>query len=173
MKIIILSGKARSGKNVVSELLEEKLIEKEKNATSISYAFYLKIYAKKIIKWDLSEDTKPRSFLQSIGDLVKDIDNNFLIRRLLEDIEVYNNYYDTLIITDARFKNEIEEIKKRYDTVVINVFRNNSDLTETQKSHNTETSLDDYNEYDYVIDNNGTLEELKEKIDRIVEDIKW
>ena len=91
MQIIILSGKAESGKNKVASIIEENL--KDKKVITISYAFYLKEYAKKILKWDGLEDTKPRTFLQEIGDYVKEIDKNFLINRLLQDIEVYKKYF--------------------------------------------------------------------------------
>lgn len=49
MKIIILTGKARSGKNQVASIIEKNL---DKNAITISYAYYLKEYAKNILNWD-------------------------------------------------------------------------------------------------------------------------
>ena len=72
MKIIILSGKAQSGKNKVASIIENNL--KDKKVITISYASYLKEYAKNILKWDGNESTKPRTFLQEIGDYVKTIE---------------------------------------------------------------------------------------------------
>ena len=40
-------------------------------------------------------------------------------------------------------------------------------LTETEKQHVTETALDNYNEYDYVINNDGSIEELESKLSEI------
>ena len=48
-KIFILSGKARSGKDVCATLLEN--LYKEKKVIKISYAYYLKNYLKKIGIW--------------------------------------------------------------------------------------------------------------------------
>ena len=62
----------------------------------------------------------------------------------------------------------IEETK-----TVIHVSRNQTNLTEKQKIHKTEISLDEYQNYDYDIKNNGTIEELKIKIIKILEEIKW
>lgn len=171
MKIIIISGKARSGKNEIASILKNKLKEK---TIIISYASYLKEYAKEIIGWDGNEESKPRTFLQQIGDLVKEIDSDFLINRIIEDIEVYKNYFTNIIISDARFVNEIEKIKNKYEEVItIHVEGLDSDLTEEQKKHNTETSLDEYNNYDFIIKNDGDLYSLENKINNILEELSW
>lgn len=170
MKIIILSGKARSGKNEVANILKNKLKGK---TVIIAYASYLKMYAHEIIGWDLDENNKPRTFLQEIGDLVKEIDQKFLINRILEDIEVYKNYFDNIIISDARFVHEIEDVRNKYDSIVIRINGRDNDLTSIQKHHNTETSLDDYNDYDYEIDNDGDLKDLENKIVEILKEVDY
>lgn len=172
MKIIILSGKAQSGKNKVASIIENNL--KDKKVITISYASYLKEYAKNILKWDGNENTKPRTFLQEIGDYVKTIDNKFLINRLLQDIEVYKNYFDVIIISDARFIEEINCIKEKYENVsVINIKGRENSLNNMEKNHITETALDEYNLYDFKIENKGSIEELEQKIKNIIEVIKW
>lgn len=40
-------------------------------------------------------------------------------------------------------------------------------LTEKEKQHITETALDNYNDYDYVINNDGSIEELESKLSEI------
>lgn len=169
-KIYIISGKASTGKNTVADIIKEK--ENDKTII-IAYASYLKEYAKNILNWDGSEDSKPRTFLQELGDLVKEIDPMFLVNRIIEDIEVYKHFYNNIIISDARFAFEIENIKDKYSTCVIRVNGKDSMLTETEKMHNTETSLDDYNDYDYVINNNDTIDSLRNNVYEILEDKKW
>lgn len=169
-KIYIISGKASAGKNTVADIIKEK--ENDKTII-IAYASYLKEYAKNILNWDGSEDSKPRTFLQELGDLVKEIDPMFLVNRIIEDIEVYKHFYNNIIISDARFAFEIENIKDKYSTCVIRVNGKDSMLTETEKMHNTETSLDDYNDYDYVINNNDTIDSLRNNVYEILEDKKW
>ena len=64
------------------------------------------------------ETNKPRSLMQDFGqNLLRKINPNFLIDRLLEDIEVFSYFYDIIIITDARMKDEIIIPKKRYNNV--------------------------------------------------------
>lgn len=156
-KIYILSGKAKSGKNLVSKMILEYY--QNKKCIELSYAYSLKEYVKNITGWNGEEKEKPRDFLQSLGiDLLKKIDSNFLINRVCQDIEVYSYFYDVLIITDARLKEEIEIPKNKFENVtVIRIERNSTEngLNEIQKQHITETALDHYHEFDYVICNDN------------------
>lgn len=167
VKIIILSGKAGSGKSTIANILKSKL-----NKTIVlSYASYLKEIAKNVLSWNGEENTKPRDFLQQVGvELIKNqIDDKLLINRVIEDIKVYSYFYDYIIISDARFIDEINLIKDNFDNVkVIHVVSDNDNLTKEQKKHSTETSLDNFNDYDYEIYNDLNLDNLNRKIESIV-----
>ena len=156
-KIFILSGKAKSGKNYVADIISDYY----KNSVQISYAYYLKQYIKKITNWDGKEETKPRDLLQSLGiDLIKKIDKELLIRRVMEDIKVYSYFFDVIIVTDARLKEEVDIPKKLFKCITIRINGKDNDLTQKQKNHITEIDLDGY-KFDYVIDNiNNTKDEV-------------
>ena len=148
-KIFILSGKAKSGKNYVADIISNYY----KNSIQISYAYYLKQYVKKITNWNGLEETKPRDLLQSLGiDLIKKIDKELLIRRVMEDIKVYSYFFDVIIVTDARLKEEVNIPKQLFKCITIRINGKENDLTIEQKNHITETDLDDY-KFDYVINN--------------------
>lgn len=169
IKIIIISGKAKSGKNLIANIIKNNIYNKK--TIILAYAFYLKEYAKNISSWDGNENNKPRTLLQELGiELIKNkIDENLLIRRMLEDIEIYSYFFDIVIISDARFANEINVIKDKYeDVITIHVDGIENDLTDEQRSHITENALDNYDKYDYIIKNNGTKKDLEEKIDMIM-----
>lgn len=171
-KIYILTGKAGSGKNVAASIIKEYYEQNNVKAIELAYASYLKEYIKKITNWDGNEQTKPRELLQQLGvELIKNnIKKNLLIERITDDIKVYSYFFDVIIITDARFEEEIEEIKKISDKVtVINIEGKENNLTEQQKKHITETALNDYNKYDYKIENKESKEILKRKIYEILE----
>ena len=172
-KIIILTGKAQSGKNISANIIKEYYEKKNKKTVILAYAKYLKDYAKEIINWDGKEETKPRELLQQLGvELIKNqIDENMLINRIKEDIKVYQYFFDIIIISDARFETEIEEIKKENKVTVIKIEGKQNNLTLEQQNHITETALDNYNKYDYIIENTKTLEELKNHIEKIMEEI--
>lgn len=166
-KIFILSGKAKSGKNYVADIISDYY----KNSIQISYAYYLKQYVKKISNWDGLEETKPRTLLQSLGiDLIKKIDKELLIRRVMEDIKVYSYFFDVIIVTDARLKEEIIIPKNLFDCITIRINGKDNDLTLEQKNHITETDLDNY-KFDYII-NNIDIDKTKEEVLKILGGIK-
>lgn len=165
--IFVLSGKAKSGKNLIADKIENYY--KNKRCIQISYAFYLKNYVKNIYDWNGSEEEKPRELLQKIGiDLIKNkIDSNLLIRRVCEDIKVYSYFYDIIIITDARLKDEIEIPKRLFNNVVtirIDSIYYDKKMTIEQMNHITETNLDNYDKFDYIINDFDKLEEILSKI---------
>lgn len=153
-KIIILSGKAGSGKSSVASI-----IKKYKKCIILSYASYIKEIAKNVLSWDGSEENKPRDFLQQFGDVIKNINSNLLINRMIEDIKMYSYFYDLIVISDARFINEIENIKTNFKNVYsINIYGRDNNLTSNQKKHITETALDNYDKYDYKLKNDLNIE---------------
>lgn len=175
IKIYILSGKSGSGKTQVADYIIDNYNKKNMKAVNLYYAYYLKDYAKRILGWDGSEETKPRDFLQQVGSelIKKHVNKNLVTSRLLDDIEVFSYFYDVIVISDARFIDEINLVKEKYSNAIsINIIRNKeNDLNELEKKHDTETSLDNFNDYDYVINNDSTLENLKEKVDTLVSEV--
>ena len=177
MKVYVISGKARHGKDTVALDIKEIYENKRLKVINLAYGSYIKEYAKKISNWDGAEETKPRELLQELGtDIIrKKIDNDFFVRRICEDIKVYSYYFDIITISDARFPNEMEWPKKYFDNVInIRVIRDGYDsvLSEKEQKHLTETALDEYNSYDYVIHNDGTLDDLKDKVLEVVRKVE-
>lgn len=163
-KIIVLSGKAGSGKSSIASI-----IKKHKECIILSYASYIKEIAKNVLSWDGCEENKPRDFLQQFGDVIKSIDSNLLVNRMIEDIKMYSYFYDLIVISDARFINEIETIKNNFKNVYsINIYGRDNNLTELQKNHITETALDKYTNYDYKLKNDLDVEK---NILKILEEI--
>lgn len=172
-KIYIICGKARHGKDTIAEIIQKYYKEKQYDILNLQYGMYIKEYAKKISNWDGSEETKPRELLQQLGtNIIREkIDDMFFVKKLVDDIKVYSYFFDVLTISDARFKVEVDIPRENFqDVVVIHVVRPNFDngLTEEQKRHRTEIDLDDYENYDYTIMNDGSLEELEEKVKEIL-----
>lgn len=166
--IILIAGKARSGKNTVSKILESEFIKEKKEVIISPYTKYLKEYIHNITDWNIEdEDNKPRDLLQKLSsELIKGklgLENIF-INRQIEDIKIYSYFKDVIIINDVRFPKEIDTIKNIFTNVVsIQVKRSNyiSGLTKEQLQDVTETSLDNYNNFDYIIENDD-IESLKE-----------
>lgn len=166
--IILIAGKARSGKNTVSKILESEFIKEKKEVIISPYTKYLKEYIHNITDWNIEdENNKPRDLLQKLSsELIKGklgLENIF-INRQIEDIKIYSYFKDVIVINDVRFPKEIDTIKNVFTNVVsIQVKRSNyiSGLTKEQLQDVTETSLDNYNNFDYIIENDD-IELLKE-----------
>lgn len=170
--IFIISGKAHSGKDLTGEIIVNFLESKHYKVTKMQYAKYIKMYVKDYFGWDGNEETKPRDLLQSLGTEIRNTYNKplFFINRIIEDIDILSNYFDAFVITDARTENELTIIKDNYEKVItIRINRNvDNGLTIEQKNNYTETALDNYNNYDYIIENNSSIEDLKNKIIKIL-----
>lgn len=175
-KIIMVSGKARHGKDTFTEMITNEIKAKGLKCINLQYSSYIKEYAKKISDWDGSEETKPRELLQQLGTNIirKQIDELFFVNRIIEDIKVYSYFFDVITISDCRAKVEIDLPKKAFDNVyAVHVVRPNFDngLTEEQKKHFTEIDLDDYNNFDCEILNDGSCEDLNKKAKLFVEEV--
>ncbi len=72
---------------------------------------------------------------------------------------VENGEYPNWIITDVRFLNEVRAIHAK-DGLLLRVNR----FTSKESLHESETALDNYKRWDYVIDNNGDMDELIYKV---------
>ena len=169
IRLFVLSGKARSGKDYVYDII--KNYYKDLKVINLSYGYYIKEYAKRISDWDGNEETKPRTLLQNIGiELIRNkISKNMFVNRMLEDILVYSYFYDIIVVTDARLLNEIESLKENYpDMISIRVDRDlENDLSKSEKEHLTEVDLDNYDKFDYIVKND---EKFKEKIFEILKE---
>ena len=172
MKLFLIAGKAGSGKNEVANVIKNRL----SNTVVTSFSKYIKLFTLELTDWDGRDITKPREYLQNMGDNLRAIDVNFLTKRIIEDIKVYESLgIHNVVISDVRLINEIEYLKNVKDIDVISI-RVNSDsstrmLTESEKEHHTELELDNYDKFDYVI-NNDFNQELEKDVIKILEGMK-
>ncbi len=133
------------------------------------------------------EPDNVRELLQTLGtDLLRNqLHPNVFVNALFADYKhkLTGKYYNdqkgeilelpNWIITDCRFKNELQAIKDR-NGITIRVNRLNSTnqdghtyINKKDRTHPSETALDDAT-FDYIIDNNGTIEELVIKVKEIL-----
>lgn len=79
--------------------------------------------------------------------------------------------YPKWLVTDVRFPNEAKAIKDR-EGILVRVNSRKEFLPNPSLSHEdihySEVALDDYSNWDYIIDNNGSLEQLIDKVKTIL-----
>lgn len=155
--IVLIAGKARSGKGTVSKYFEEEFLKLGYKVVCSPYTKYLKKYIEEITGEGIDDNNKPRDLLQKISSelIKKELDDSkFFIRRQIEDINLYSYFMDVILIDDVRFPDEIDLIKDKFSNVVsIGVERKDyiSTLTKEQQGDITEIALDDYLGFDYKI----------------------
>lgn len=173
MELYLIAGLARSGKNYFANCLKEEWEKQGKRVCLLRITSPLYHYAYDYFDWDGKEETKPRTFLQSMGiEYIKEELNmpTFLIDRLKQDILILNKFFDIGIITDGRLQSEIDELKLQYPTLTtIHMLRPNHDngLTEKEKLHITEQNLQDDYPFDIEVINDSK-EKLKKEASKIV-----
>lgn len=172
MKVILISGKAGSGKDFAASTLCSLLEKKERSYLVIHFADYLKMMCCLYFGWNGEKDKPGRDLLQHVGnDVFRKNDQNFFADIVNKTVSAISTYldYDYIIIPDLRYKNELETIKNNFESYTIRVNRDGytSNLTDKQKNDISEISLDNY-DFDFIIENT-TKCSLEEKLLSVLE----
>lgn len=167
MKIITVSGFARSGKDSTARYIEKYMKSKGKSVCIIHYADVLKFWAKEYFNWDGLKNEQSRTLLQKIGtDIGRKRNENVWVNVVVEFIKTFGQDFNYILIPDTRFPSEINTLKSLgYNVFSIWIARPNFDngLTEDQKNHPSETSLLDY-PFDAVLSCETGLDKLEHKV---------
>lgn len=170
MRIILISGKARAGKDTCANFIKQKLEQKGNKVLITHFADLLKFICQNYFGWNGKKDDEGRQILQFIGtNVVRNKHPNYWVDFLIKFLTIFKGHWDYVIVADCRFKNELERWGG-WDTINLRVNRLNftSPLTPEQKSHISETALDDY-EFDYVINSESGLDKLEKAVDKFIE----
>lgn len=176
MKIILVSGKARHGKDTAAELMASMLHAKGMSAKIIHYADLLKYLCKQYFNWNGEKDDAGRTLLQHVGtDVIRAQNPDYWVDFVISFVRLFEKEWDFVIIPDTRFPNEIERWKQEgFDVSYIRVVRPEfqSDLSEEQMNHPSETALDHY-PADFLVNNSRDLAYLQDKLSMVVSYILW
>jgi hypothetical protein len=158
-----LTGLAGSGKNTVADLIARYF----PLYVEVSFANTLKYTCMHHFNWDGQKDSKGRKLLQTIGMAVRDYDPDAWIKITEKEINADRKNH-SFIYTDVRFNNEADYIRNNRG-VIIRVVRPSLELTKTHE-HISEKAQSEI-EVDYVIVNDGTLDDLKEKVFNMIKEL--
>lgn len=176
MRIIGLSGYARSGKDEAAEALKYYGVERRAFADKLREFLYRLNpmvdleHGVSVVRlsdvvddygWDGYKSTphgdEIRQLLQRLGTECgrQIISDDIWVNLALKNMESTKDY----VITDCRFPNEAEAII----TYGGEIWRINRPGVSAVNAHPSETSLDHW-DFDVVIENDGTLDEFKKKV---------
>jgi hypothetical protein len=189
--VILISGKAGSGKTTIAETLMQK-IQDIPSITIFRYSFAnpIKYMCKAFAEWDGEKDEKGRKLLQEQGRIYReykpDIWAKHFINQLDKNTQVFP--FNFSIIDDWRFPNELAYLRNNpmLEVVTVRVFGRGGlnggvalDVSENSLPEATgEWLSNEYNKepynlgYDYSINNDSDLELLNSKLDIILAEIE-
>ena len=192
--VILVSGKISSGKNTLAEMIKAELEAMGVNVAVDSFAKPLKDMCKEAFKplteylndlirnqspwgfdhlitsdenWYENKNEITRRILQAVGtDVVRKVNPNywaesFVQRCLAESSQI-------IINSDCRFPSEIEAVWGAYKMRCFKIrVERKTNRDSVVHEHSSETALDVWSEWDMMIENNGTLDELKNEAKEI------
>jgi len=164
-KIIVINGAGASGKDEVFEITK-KLIDGKYVVVNISSVTAVKLKAMSF-GWNGKKDDKSRRLLSDLKDAwTRYNDGPF------KDIKQYIQHFHTsknfLIFVHIRECEEIKKIIDYYGNLVVTLLIRRPN-TEKFNNH-ADSDVENY-PYDYIIENNGTLDDLKENVKIFLNDI--
>lgn len=191
IRLIGLSGLAGAGKSIVAEMICNELdpfvvksfSAKLKEVAAVLTGIPAKTWELRSMKeaemgeWGMTG----RLFLQKLGtDAIRNgLDQNTWVRALFSDFDsrkvytfldkndvLYADDIQRWVICDARFLNELQEIKRR-GGICIRIDRPSLNSAD---GHISENEWRDF-KFDAVLENKGTLEELKDKVKTLLSEV--
>jgi hypothetical protein len=114
------------------------------------------------------KDGKPLSYRQALIDIGTEVGRAYNDKLWLENFDhrysqlLINKKYNLLIVTDVRFRNEYEHLKK-LGFFQIRLYRETGMSEINHVSETDQNSIRD-EEFDYVLFNNKSLDDLKEEV---------
>lgn len=168
MKVILISGKAGSGKDTVAEMMKEQLSDKRVLITH--FADVLKYICKTYCGWNEEKDEAGRTLLQTTGDKLRENHPYWAADFMWYVLDGLYSEWDYVIIPDLRYIDEFDTMELEFNTVSVRIERpaGYNSLTPEQQRHSSETELDNV-EFDYTIINEGTLEDLAGDVRTVLE----
>lgn len=147
-----LIGLAGSGKDTIADIICDAL-----RYNRVSFALSLKELCKSM-GWDGQKDHKGRKLLQDVGMSFREYSDDIWVNKTASTLTDNMSY----VFTDVRFANEAEYIRKVRNGTIIRVIRPSLELNVAHQ-HISETGQK-LIEVDHIIINDGSIDDLKEKI---------
>lgn len=183
---IAISGKARAGKNTIAEMLVDNLKSKNSKEKIVALADPMKkivkimfpeaseecLYGPSELRGHvisdkfLDRDGKPLTHRQALIDLgafARKYNRDVWLNSLVEDANRSQDI-NTYIVSDVRFVNEFKYLKQSGFTM-IRIIRDDSAKINDPSEAEQESIMN--SEFDFVVHNNGSMDDLSSEIKTI------
>lgn len=160
-KVIIINGTGGAGKDTFVSFCAE--VEKVLNVSTVDK---VKEAAKVLVGWNGEKDEISRKLLVDLKQLSIAY-NDAPTKYICEMAEKFKNSEDNLMFVHIREADEIEKAKKLLGAKTLLISNPRVQLI---TSNNSDGKVNEY-KYDYYIENDGTLDDLKEKAKEFVKEL--
>jgi len=170
--ILIINGKPGSGKDTFISEIENNVSKiKGYRCIHISTIDYIKQIAAECFEWNRVKDEKGRKFLSELKRISSEY-NLMPFRRTTHIINSYIQQYKDLNFVFLIQSREPEDIKRFVDYYTSNckTILIQRDIKINFDNY-TDLNIENYNNYDFIIENNESIEEFKEKILNFIQGI--
>ena len=157
-QVIIINGTGGSGKDTFVEFCSE--FAKVMNISSVDK---VKEAARILVGWNGEKDEKSRKLLVDLKQLSIEY-NDAPAKYIKQKYEEFNNGDYSYLFVHIREIDEIKKIKQLLNAKTLLIKNPNVPLI---TSNNSDGNVYKYN-YDFVVENDGTLEDLKQKAKEFV-----
>ena len=161
--IFITNGMARCGKDTFAAFLNEFI-------PTLKYSSIDKVKEiAKLCGWDGGKSEKDRRFLSDLKVLTSQY-SNMPFKAIENEVERFlTDEKHFVMLIDIREPEEIEKAKNAFNAKTILIENNRVEFID---SNMADANVFNYN-YDFVIKNNGTLEEFKKEIECFARTYIW
>lgn len=122
---------------------------------------------------DTRYDITPREILQGIGQKMREIYEPVWVDAVFNVTipELEKAGRNLVLISDVRYPNEADKIHE-HGGIVVKVERSLGG-TSVGANHSSETSMRNYKNFDYVLENNGSLQDYYWKLDKLMVEVGY
>lgn len=172
---IAICAKMRSGKDVLANTLIE-----DYGFTGFKFSKGIKDIIEEYFPDDIAQKRKMREHYQRIGQSMRGLDHKVWINHTKKEIFSHfeeHGYDSDIVISDLRQKNEYEFLKDMGFTIIkiesdrqnriSRAMKVNDAFHNSALDHETEVAVESIPE-DYLITNNGTLEDFEKSINELM-----
>lgn len=189
--VILLSGKKETGKSTAAQILKEHLFIEQSFAEELKnqlFVFTKYVLDAKDVTYDhfhnqdlkikpinipfVDKEITPRYVMQVYGtEVMRNLFNeNYWVDQVIS--KILRSPEDNHCVVDCRYPNEISRVQSKLtgicNTYTVRINR----VTGKNDTHTSETSLDDYSNWNYIVDNNFDMNLFRLNINSIIKHIK-
>lgn len=157
-RLIIINGYPRAGKDTVASMIKDALCFVTEYSTVDLPKKILRL-----VSGDFEKSPEVRKLLSDLKSL--------LLESVDYPVAEIESIRTPIVIVHCREKSNIQHLRSRFPSIVVKVSRKSAEVAYKSGLLNKSDSDVDSVEYDFEIENNSTLEDLRAEVKRLIPDM--